>query len=249
MLRLITIPVSHYCEKARWALDRARLPYREEPHLQLFHYLATFAAGGGPRVPVLVHDEGVVEESTEIMRWVDAHSAAPPLFPSDKKGEVETLVRDFDERLGTAARLWAYWELLPHRDLLVEHATAGAPGWERYLMPKLWPLAVRYIGWRLVMNAETAAEARDECLRVLDEVGRRLRDGRRYLTGDRFTAADVGFAALSAPFICPARYGGPLPPFEKLPGRYRLEVGAMREHPAGRFALRLYDEERWLAAA
>ena len=24
---LITIPISHYCEKARWALDRAALPY------------------------------------------------------------------------------------------------------------------------------------------------------------------------------------------------------------------------------
>ena len=29
--RLITIPISHYCEKARWALERAEIPYREEP--------------------------------------------------------------------------------------------------------------------------------------------------------------------------------------------------------------------------
>jgi glutathione S-transferase len=28
--RLVTIPMSHYCEKARWALDFARLPYVEE---------------------------------------------------------------------------------------------------------------------------------------------------------------------------------------------------------------------------
>ena len=26
--RLITIPISHYCEKARWALERAEIPYR-----------------------------------------------------------------------------------------------------------------------------------------------------------------------------------------------------------------------------
>ena len=33
---LITIPLSHYCEKARWALDRVALSYREEPHAPRF---------------------------------------------------------------------------------------------------------------------------------------------------------------------------------------------------------------------
>ena len=28
-LRLITIPVSHYCEKVRWALKKLKLPYVE----------------------------------------------------------------------------------------------------------------------------------------------------------------------------------------------------------------------------
>ena len=37
MRRLVTIPISHYCEKARWALDRAGLDYREERHVQGIH--------------------------------------------------------------------------------------------------------------------------------------------------------------------------------------------------------------------
>ena len=40
MLRLITIPISHYCEKARWALDRAGIEYREERHIQGVHQIA-----------------------------------------------------------------------------------------------------------------------------------------------------------------------------------------------------------------
>ena len=32
--RLLTIPISHYCEKARWALERAGLAYREERHVR-----------------------------------------------------------------------------------------------------------------------------------------------------------------------------------------------------------------------
>jgi glutathione S-transferase len=33
VLRLVTIPISHYCEKARWSLERAGLEYREERHV------------------------------------------------------------------------------------------------------------------------------------------------------------------------------------------------------------------------
>jgi hypothetical protein len=63
---LITIPLSHYCEKARWALDRVALPYREEPHAPLLHRLATQRNDGGT-VPVLVHGSSRFSDSTDIL--------------------------------------------------------------------------------------------------------------------------------------------------------------------------------------
>ena len=54
VLRLVTIPISHYCEKVRWALERAGIPYREERHVQGIHRIAARRAGGGATVPVLV---------------------------------------------------------------------------------------------------------------------------------------------------------------------------------------------------
>ncbi|MEG4319599.1 MULTISPECIES: glutathione S-transferase N-terminal domain-containing protein [unclassified Microcoleus] len=33
IVRLITIPIGHYCEKVRWALDLLKLPYIEEKHV------------------------------------------------------------------------------------------------------------------------------------------------------------------------------------------------------------------------
>src|SRR5690348_3529366 len=50
---LVTIPFSHFCEKARWALDHARVAYREEGHGPGLHRLATRRAGGRHTVPVL----------------------------------------------------------------------------------------------------------------------------------------------------------------------------------------------------
>ncbi|MEZ4340912.1 MAG: hypothetical protein R3B82_30175, partial [Sandaracinaceae bacterium] len=41
MYELVTIAFSHYCEKARWALDLRRVPYRERRYLPAMHLLAT----------------------------------------------------------------------------------------------------------------------------------------------------------------------------------------------------------------
>ena len=74
---LITVPLSHYCEKARWGLDRLELPYREEPHAPLLHRLATRRNDGGT-VPVLVHGSSRFIDSTDILRLKarGAHSIA-----------------------------------------------------------------------------------------------------------------------------------------------------------------------------
>ena len=106
-----------------------------------------------------------------------------------------------------------------------------------------------YINRYLDIDEDTAANA----LRLVDEeldfVGEMLADGRRYLVGDRFSAADLAFAALSAPLIVPPEYGTPLPQPEDLPGPMADRVRAWREHPAGAFALRLFAEQRRASAA
>jgi len=107
VLRLVTIPISHYCEKARWALERAGIPYREERHVQAIHRIAARRAGGGATVPVLVTPEGVLGESEEILVWIDERT--PPehrLFPAEppERAEVERLCRRFDEGLGPTGR-------------------------------------------------------------------------------------------------------------------------------------------------
>lgn len=103
--RLITFPVSHYCEKARWALTRLNIPYVEERHAPLFHRLATGRVGG-KSVPVLIADAGVFTDSRDILKYLD--SIAPDdarLYPSDSSllKQVEELEALFNAQLGTAS--------------------------------------------------------------------------------------------------------------------------------------------------
>jgi glutathione S-transferase len=62
--------------------------------------------------------------------------------------------------------------------------------------------------------------------------------------GDRFTAADLTFAALAAPVLFPAEYRAVHPALSDMSTAMRDEVLRLRDTDAGRFALRLFSEER-----
>src|SRR5947209_7030594 len=113
--RLITIPISHYCEKARWALDRAAIPYREERHVQGVHRLAARRAGGGSTVPVLVADGHAVASSREIVEWADARLAAASRLFATADREARALCERLDEVLGPAGRRLMYVHMRDQR--------------------------------------------------------------------------------------------------------------------------------------
>jgi glutathione S-transferase len=243
VLRLITIPISHYCEKARWSLKRAGIPYREERHVQGIHRLAARRAGGGSTVPVLVTPDGVIGESADILAWVDRQT--PPerrLFPPEPvaRAEVEKLCARFDEGLGPQARRLMYVHLLQDRPLALRFNNDGVPAWEDRAMRIGWPLIEgtvrRALDIRPGIEVDDEADVRDE----FDFVAELLADGRQFLAGERFSAADLTFAALSAAVIVPPVYGVELPQPELMRAPTAALVARSRAHPAGAYALSLF---------
>jgi glutathione S-transferase len=244
---LITIPISHYCEKARWALDRAGIDYEERAHLQIFHWVAVRRAGGGKTAPVFVRGGRVFAESAEILEAADAEAPADKrLFPDDDAiaDEARALQSDFDTHLGPHGRRWMYNGLRGHRDIALAYACTGVPAWQRRALPVVYPVAAGAIDRFLDVTPATAAESETIVRTVFDEVAERLGDGRPYLCGERFTAADLTFAALAAPLLMPPEYGVPLPQPEELPAAMAPTVRELRAHPAGAFAMRMFREER-----
>jgi len=247
VLRLITIPISHYCEKARWALERGGMPYREERHVQGIHRFAARRAGGGGSVPVLVTPDGVLGESEEILAWVDART--PPehrLFPAEPgaRSDVERLCRRLDDELGPKGRRLMYIHMLAQRKLTLRFNNEGVPRWEDRAIRYGWPLVLRFV--RRELGIRPGIEAEDEAAvwRELDFVAELLADGRPHLGGERFGAADLTFAALSAAVVVPPVYGVPLPQPDVLAPDTAALVERVRDHPAGRYALALFAERR-----
>jgi len=95
-----------------------------------------------------------------------------------------------------------------------------------------------------------AARALERTREAFADVDSLLADGRRYLTGDTLTFADITFASFGALAVLPPQYPG-----GRLSGRrltlddvrdpaWRGEIERLRSRPAGQFVLRLYADER-----
>jgi glutathione S-transferase len=245
---LVTIPISHYCEKARWALDRAGIAYDERRHLPALHRVAVKRAGGKLTVPVLICDEvGVLAESADIVAYADERApAGRGSIPDDPSvaAHARALADDYDERLGPATRLWVYHQMIPHPKLVTASMTAGVPPWQRTTF-RVGNRAFGAIVSRvLTINDATAVDAEREFRAIFADVDDLLADGRPYLVGDHFSIADLTFAALSAPLIAPPQYGVRLPAVDELPPGMASIVREHRATRAGEHALRMFATER-----
>jgi glutathione S-transferase len=249
MPKLITIPFSHFCEKARWALDHARVAYREEGHLPGLHRRAVGRARGkAGSVPVLVLDgDGVLDDSPLIVRWADARASSDrKLFPSGgrEKEEALALERHFDVDFAPHVRRFAYFHLLPNRTLALELMRIETPWLEHAIVRLGFPLLTRLMRRAMHIDLEHATRSRDKMRTVFDETSKRLGDGRPYLLGDRFGAVDIAFAAFASPLFAPAEHPVRRKSSAQPPAAILEEAATLRETPAGRFALRMYRDHR-----
>jgi glutathione S-transferase len=245
--RLMTIGPSHYCEKARWALDFFGVPYDEEPHPPIVHWGWSLRSGGGRTVPILFAGERVIGDSTDILHFLDErHGNGCRLYPTDPelRSEVNELEELFDTRLGPHTRRLAYFHLLPQRSLALAAIMPGVSSGQGFIFRVGFPFFRWFMRRGMNINPASAERSLDRVRQVFAIVDERLDDGRDFLVGGAFTAADLTFAALAAPVLVPPQYGTALPMLEELPEAIAELVEEFRMRPAGRFGLRLYRDRR-----
>jgi len=246
-VRLISIPMSHYCEKARWGLERLGIDYYEERHLQMFHYPRTYWFSGGPNVPVLIDKGKVVQDSTTILKYLDGYADdAHRLYPQDNElctrvNELEDL---FDEVVGVESRRWVYSHFRARPIQALRTAGQGTPLAEKLLMPFIFPLFVLLIN-KLVDPSERAVEEGLNKVRdIVKTTDGLLAESHTYLLGNQFTAADLSLACMLAPLVLPRNYGIRLPELNEFPKDGRPVVEEFRSTVTGAYVLRLFESEK-----
>mgnify|MGYP000930244156 FL=1 len=244
-LRFITIGPSHYCEKARWALDRAGIDYVEEAHLPIVHWAHVYPKTKTRTVPVLLGDGLRLTESADIVRYADRElPERDRLLPAEPSARDEALALEahFDAELGPATRRHAYCHLVDAPEVFAEIFRPGLRGLEARALPVFSPVLRAALRKAFKVSPRAAERTREACTAIFDEVAAKLGDRPR-LVGDRLSVADVAFVSLAGPVLLLERGDAVL---ESLPEGFAATVRAMRAHPAGRWAKRVHAEQRRL---
>jgi len=240
--RLVTFGISHYCEKARWALDWHGIDYEEISWAPGVHQILAKRCGAESSIlPILLHGNGVTQGSDNIIDWADQNARERDRVLTHSGASV--IERRADDVIGIHVRRLGFARTLPRFAHLVKPAffsNTAVPN--RLAGNMMWPITVRVIMKTYDITPSAASDSRDRLNGELDWLESLLSDGRPYLTGDRLSRADIAVASSLAHIARPADHGRfyPIPLSDTLRADYAL----WQDRPAIRWVRELYRDNR-----
>lgn len=201
------IELSHYNEKARWALDYKGIPHVRRKPLPGFHQVVSLALtrGAHRRLPVLQLDgRPAVGDSTAIIAALEDFQPDPPLYPSDPTELARALSLEewFDEELGPHLRAFGWYHLSQDIDGAIDTLLVNHPAWHRRFLHASSPVMRKIVQRDYDATEDNAAHALEKIRAAMDRLESELQPT-GYLVGDRFSVADLTAAALFTPILTP----------------------------------------------
>lgn len=218
---LYVFNISHYCEKARWALESSGIEHRVQHTMAGAHRaLAKRLGARRGSLPFLHVGSEVVCGSSAIVDWCESHcrafggQEAAPWQQGDDR-EARAIEKRLDEVSGVHVRRFFYSVALLSVPLEVRPLfTHGLPLWQRAALTLGWKRVVGIMCKTMDLGPGQALESRAILEKELDWLDGLLADGRPYLCGDHWSRADLAAASLIGPLV--------EPPEHPMVGRIRL---------------------------
>jgi glutathione S-transferase len=242
------IEISHYAEKARWALDYKEIPHVRRSPLPGTHIpIALFLTHGAqPTIPVLQMDGRAIGDSTAIIAALDAKHLDRPLYPSKPQERSRALELEdwFDENLGPHSRLLPFYELIQEPELFGEVAAENVPDPLAKAKPVVGAYGRVYTSLRWGANkSEDAQRAREGIVAAFDKLEFELEKGNgEFLVGEGLTVADVTAASLFYPIVVPPE--GPLSPDLPRPTAFENFRQSLSDRPGWRWVEETFRRHR-----
>ena len=233
---LYQFPISHYCEKARWALEFKGLDYEIKNLLPGPHLATTTKIAPKSHTPILVDGDDVIQGSPEIIDYLDKRHKQRPLTPTttQEASTAHEWERYADHNFGVTLRLFFYYHVLQDRKLATGLLTADGPWWGPSAYLFMFPVVRKRMREAMKITAENADAARTKILHAYDQTERKLVD-QRFLAGPAFSRADLAVTALLAPMW----RDGPA-----LPTPLAAFITELEHRPLTKWARAIYAEYR-----
>ena len=254
MHTLISIPFSHYNEKAKWALKYFGQEYKESGYLPFYHMLPVWfhTRGSGQNktdrastkfsTPVLkTYDGKIFCDSSDIVFYLSKTygTAKNDLYWSD---EIKRKEKYFDDMFGPHTRKLAYYYLFENLHLLNELVDANFSGLQKTSFKIIEPFMIKRMKRLLRINRKSLEKSLGYIEKEVSAVEATLKT-QPFICGDKFSAADLSFCALAAPLIWLSQnegYTAELPQRNKAPEELAQIINEYRARPAGEFIVRIF---------
>ncbi len=243
MLKLYTFNISHFAEKARWALDYEGIAYEERVLLPGPHQLVTRRIAPRTHVPVLEHDGQYVQGSSAIIDYAAARLGGTRLTPTDPTERARTLEleKTLDQTFGRGIQQVLYSALLKDRRMVIDLWSSGGPFWARGFYAVAFPaVATAVKRMYKTTDVEGVAKARQRFVTTFDVLDAVLAM-QPYLGGDTPNRADIALAALLAPLCRAPEHRVKWP---AMPSEFADVEASLRGRPTWNHALRMYRDHR-----
>lgn len=241
------IPLSHFNEKVRWALDFKAIAHRRRV-LGGDYLIRAWRATGQGKLPILWLEGRAISDSTRIIAALEERYPERPLYPRDASARqrVLALEDDLDEKLGPALRAAIIGPLFQRDpDVALRVLTTGMPEKAYQNLRPLVRIFRAFYRFRHHISEKKLNVYQDKVTAALDWIERELQ-GRAYLVGATFTVADLTAAALLAPVLQPPELQYPLR--VELPSYAQEYRATLLRHPAMEWAATIYRLHRGRSA-
>jgi glutathione S-transferase len=239
---LYVFTISHYCEKARWALDACGIDYVLKPLAPGLHARMAKKLGvDGRSVPFLKTGDGVIHGSSSIVDWAEKTSGKS-LTPADAEAgrAIETRL---DDTLGVHIRRYFYSEAILHHPETVQRVFArgvGAAG--KLLVSTQWSKICGMMIKGMDLGDAQGKESLGILEREMDWLDGLLAGTGGFLVGDRFSRVDLTAASLLGSAVNAPTH--PASEWVELPPNVSKDVLDWAKRPSFQHAKRMYAEHR-----
>jgi glutathione S-transferase len=242
---LYIFAISHYCEKARWALDHFGIDYQSR---YVFpgsnRAIAKKLGGSSGSLPFLQTSGELIAGSAAIIDWGEANCGYKT---NSLKGEdaqaVLTIGKRLDDITGVHVRRYYYSDaLLTDPKSVLPIFARDLPLFSQIGIKLAWPKIVPLMIKGMDLGSEQGLASRDIVLGELDWLDSLLETKTGYLSGNSLTRADITAASLLAPFVNPPEH----PSYSrlKLPAALASTVKEWQERPILQWVKKIYTQWR-----
>ncbi|MDH5256770.1 MAG: glutathione S-transferase [Gammaproteobacteria bacterium] len=206
MTLLYQFPISHYCEKARWALDHKDIKYQVKnllpgPHIKQIKKIAR-----STEVPVLNTQGQCIQGSDNIIDYLDDKYPEKSLTPENDflKKEAEDWETYANFNFGIPIRAIIYSHIIDQPEILISLWTRGGP-WYGPLFYKLFFSKVQSaVREKMKLNDQYILESKKRIEVSFSELNK-IVEGKTFLVGEHLSRADIAMASLLAPIVLPEK--------------------------------------------